>query len=70
MKVRVDNSIHVEVKVIEFHTIRVRFGDVDGNGDAVVVHAGILPDTGDQLKVPIRDPPIERRTPMATSGSD
>jgi len=36
MRAGVDNAVHIQVQIVEFLAVRVRFGSIDGDNSAVV----------------------------------
>lgn len=57
-----DDAVHVEVEVVELEAVGVGAGEVEGEVGAVGADDGfLLHDVGDGERVPVGEPPVERR---------
>lgn len=53
-----NNAVHVEIKIVELFTVRIRLGRIDWNGYAVHLFGMFLHDLGNYLWKLIRKPSI------------
>lgn len=58
----VDDAVHVEVEVVELEAVGVGAAEVDGDeGARLELHGLLLHRVRHRLRVPVRQPPVERR---------
>ena len=54
------DAIHIEIKIVEFDTVRVRFNEIDGDEDSILALSGLLLDhVQDRERVSIGKPSIK-----------
>lgn len=63
MKTGMDDSVHVEIKIVEFEVVRVRLAGVDGDRDAVDHDRFFFDHVHNNHRILLREPPVERWNP-------